>query len=60
VFLFLVNFSPFGSSVRYLHMTTHLGLTETLYGKMVSVESISAVAAAPRTAGSAAASNSRR
>jgi MFS family permease len=46
VFLFLVNFSPFGSSVRYMHMTDHLSLTETMYGKMGSVEAIAAVAAA--------------
>ncbi len=45
-FLFLVNFSPFGSSVRYMHMTDFLGLDESLYGRMVSVQAISSVAAA--------------
>lgn len=45
-FLFLVNFSPFGSSVRYMHMTDFLGLDESLYGRMVSVQAVSAVAAA--------------
>ncbi len=46
VFLFLVNFNPFGSSVRYVHMTDHLGLGEELYGTMVSVQAVAAVAAA--------------
>jgi len=45
-FLFLVNFSPFGSSVRYMHMTDFLGLDESLYGRMVSVQAVSSVAAA--------------
>lgn len=46
VFLFLVNFNPFGSSVRYVHMTDHLGLGEELYGTMVSVQAVAAVTAA--------------
>ena len=46
VFLFLVNFNPFGSSVRYVHMTEHLGLGEELYGQMVSLQAVAAVAAA--------------
>ncbi|MCP4873382.1 MAG: folate/biopterin family MFS transporter [Proteobacteria bacterium] len=45
-FLFLVNFSPFGSSVRYMHMTDALGLDESLYGRMVSVQAVASVAAA--------------
>jgi MFS family permease len=46
VFLFLVNFNPFGSTVRYVHMTEHLGLGEELYGKMVSIQAVAAVVAA--------------
>lgn len=46
VFLFLVNFNPFGSSVRYVHMTEHLGLGEELYGQMVSVQAVAAVVGA--------------
>ncbi len=45
-FLFLVNFSPFGSSVRYYHLTEYLGLSETQYGKMVSTQAVAAVVAA--------------
>ncbi|MCO4774369.1 MAG: MFS transporter, partial [Deltaproteobacteria bacterium] len=45
-FLFLVNFSPFGSSVRYIHMTEGLGLGEEVYGKMVSVQALASVVAA--------------
>ena len=45
-FLFLVNFNPFGSSVRYVHMTDGLGLGEELYGKMVSVQAVASVAGA--------------
>jgi len=45
LFLFLVNFNPFGTSVSYVHMTETLGLGEALYGQLVSVQAIAAVAA---------------
>lgn len=45
-FLFLIAFNPFGSSVRYVHMTDGLGLGEEDYGKMVSIQSVGAVAGA--------------
>jgi Na+/melibiose symporter-like transporter len=46
VFLFLVNFNPFGSTVQYMHITEHLGLGEELYGKMASVQAAAAVGGA--------------
>ena len=45
-FLFLVAFNPFGSSVRYVHMTEGLGLGEEAYGQMVSIQSVGAVTGA--------------
>lgn len=45
-FLFLVAYNPFGSSVRYVHMTDGLGLGEEAYGNMVSVQAIGSVVGA--------------
>ncbi|MGH8557887.1 MAG: MFS transporter [Methylococcales bacterium] len=44
-FLFLWNFNPFTASVRYMHMTVAMGMSEQLYGNTVSLDAIAAVIA---------------
>jgi MFS family permease len=43
-FLFLWSFNPFSTSVLYLYMTGHLGISEQTYGFTVSMLSVGAIA----------------
>jgi MFS family permease len=45
-FLFLLNFNPFNSTVQYVHMTEHLGMSEQFVGLSYSVASGAAIMAA--------------
>jgi MFS family permease len=43
-FLFLWSFNPFSTSVLYVYMTGHLGISEGFYGLTVSLLSVGAIA----------------
>jgi MFS family permease len=44
-FIFLWNFNPFSSSVRYMHMVDHMGFSEQASGNMVSIQATGALLA---------------